>query len=153
MCEITSVDLQNVMHGRIKGNVDELKAFQKRILKTLERLDVRNEGGSIKQIHSSEVVNEEHIIDLEIWILLDKKVEIDGEFDFLEHFTLNDVVMIEHKGSPEDSDKTIAKLENYLEKNHLFPTEPAYNHSLHLVRKNMEKEEMHFKVYLKVKKQ
>lgn len=150
MCLIGSVCFQNVMHGRCKGTLTEIQQFQKRIVDTLVELDAYDEGGSIKRINSSEVVNEKHIVDMDIWILLNKPVNISGEFEFIEEFSLSNILIIEHVGGPEESQKTIAKMNLYMQEHNLKAMGSAYNHSLHKVKRGLSEDEMHFKIYLSI---
>lgn len=150
MCIIDSVRFHNIMHGRCKGTITEIKQFQKRIINTLTKLGAYDAGGAIKRINSSEVVDETHIVDMDIWILLNKPIVIRGEFEFIEELFLENVLIVEHIGSPEDSDKTIAKMNSFMLEHNLRAVGSAYNHSMHKAEKGLSKDKMYFRIYLDV---
>lgn len=152
MCSMGSVCFRNVMHGHCKGTINDIKGFQRRIIAAMTELNAIDEGGSIKRINSSEIINDKHIIDMDIWILLNKPIQISGEFNYIEEFALNNVLIVDHIGSPKESSKTIDKMNAYMREHSLVATSSAYNHSLHVADDNLSEDNMHFKIYLNVKK-
>lgn len=151
MCQIVKkLSIENVLYGRIKGNIEELKRFHKRLAQTINDNGAKNINGSIKKISYSDIVDDEHIVDLEIWVPLNKRIKSTDEFRFLDKFELHNFILVEYKGSPEKSGDVSKKIERYIEKEGLTPLPPAYNHSMHIASKDIKQEDMFFRIYLKV---
>ena len=151
MCQIVkTMTIENILYGRIKGNYNDLSNFHKRFEQTIVDSGAENINGSIKRVNRSEIINGEHIIDIEVWAPINKKIRGTEEFKFLDQFILNDFILVEHIGSPEESERTIEKLNTYIVENRLQPLPPAYNHSLYVASKDIRKEDMKFRIYLQI---
>lgn len=151
MCQVVEkLIIENVLYGRVKGNIDEIKSFHKRLVKIINDNGAKNINGSIKRIIYSDIINDEHIVDLEIWVPLNKKIESTDEFSFLDKFELYNFILVEYKGSPEKSGDVSKQIQEYIEKEGLTPLPPAYNHSMHVASESTKQEDMFFRIYLKV---
>ena len=88
--------------------------------------------------------------EVEIFIQLNKKIEANKKFEFLEKFIVENCVKILYKGNPLGLQEEVTRLEKYLKEKNLKPKSAGYN-----VLKRQEKEiksfdEFETEIYLDV---
>ena len=141
--------IENVVYGKIKGDLKEIKGFYKRLAKVIYNNKAKEVCGSIVRVLYSDIINGEHIVELELWVPLDKKIENYEEFKYIDKFELENFALFEYKGDPRKGIYLKDEIDIFFKSMGVKPIPPAYNHSFHTVLDNITTDDMCFKVYLK----
>lgn len=92
--------LENVLSFRDKMTQQQMQKEMVKIGQLLKRLDVRKNGPIVTATYSVEQIGNEQVMDIEILISLDRKVELPKEYTLKPIIKIVNALYIRHEGHP-----------------------------------------------------
>lgn|SRR5574344_354612 len=115
--------IKNIISYRGKINHEELENIGKDMENYIQNSGAKSVGRLITATYSSEG----NIIDIEILIPIDIKIESTDKYIFKEQLQIVNAVVASYKGHPKELYKAIDELNHYIIKNNLTPITVGYN--------------------------
>ena len=120
------LEIKNVLNFRRKLNNQGLMNISKEIDKILIDNNARKNNGVITVTHNIAVENGKQVIDIEMFIPLDKEITAPSGYRFLPSFLLNDAYKLRIEGNPQQMQEAIQKFAEYIRNKNLKPSTPLY---------------------------
>lgn len=119
--------MKNVLSFRDELSPYELQRKMESVSSFIESGSYKTTGPSVSATYNVEQRGNEQILDMEIFIPLDKPFTPPEGWEYKSEFRLANLVSIRHYGDPADMQTTANSLMEYLQENGLRPTTCAYN--------------------------
>ncbi len=142
--------LENVLSLRKKMAQSEIQSEMMKIGKLLEEKQVKKNGPVVTTTFSMEQVNGQPLLDMEIFVPMDRKVDIDGEYRVKEVFHLLNAVYARHEGNPNLLQNTYNEMIKYVQDNGLQQITGGYNVNVKDLKPGDSIEDMVMDVYIGV---
>lgn len=142
--------LENVLSLRKKMTQEEINSEMIKIGKFLQDNGVTKSGPVVNTTFAIETQNGQSILDIEILVPLDKKVELTGEYTFKPVFRIVNAVYARHEGNPVTLQNTYNDMLAYINQNKLQQITAGYNVQVKDVLPGMTPDEMIIDVYIGV---
>ena len=149
--EKKTLKMDNVLHYHALNTQTEInEAFQK-IDRLLLENNIKKNGHICTATRNIEVKNGITYLDFDIFVPLEKALECSPPFEIIEHFEVNNALMIRIEGSPQQSDKAMAMLSEFIKSKNYQPTTPAIIATIKGANTPSEIDEMIMEIYVGVK--
>ena len=142
--------LENVLSLRKKMTQMEIQNEMINIGKHLEENGVKKNGPIVTATHSIEQINNEMLLDMEILVPMDKKLELSGKYKLKEIFHLTNAVYKRHEGNPNNLQITYNEMMEYITQNNLQQITAGYNVSIVDLKPGESLDKMIMDVYIGV---
>ena len=120
------LEIKNVLNFRRRLDNQDAMNISKEIDGILENNNARKSSGVITVTHNISVENGKQIIDLEMFIPLDKEIFAPSGYKFLPCFVLNDAYKLRIEGNPQQMQEAIQKFAEYIRNKNCKPSTPLY---------------------------
>ena len=141
----------NVLIYRNKMTQQESAFLTNNINAALAESGATQSGPTITVTHSIEILAGAPIIDLEIFIPLNKEIIPPENFSFATEFKIENALKIRICGNPQNMNSAIEKLKEYIDSNKLTPTTPIYTVTVQGATNQEELENMIIDIYVGIK--
>lgn len=149
--ENTALKIDNVLHYHALNTQTEInEAFQK-IERLLLEKNVKKNGNICTATRNLDVKNGITYLDFDIFVPLEKNLECSPPFEIIEHFEVNNALMIRIKGNPRQSDKAMEMLGEFMKSKNYLPVTPAIIATIKGANTPSEIDEMIMEIYVGVK--
>jgi effector-binding domain-containing protein len=145
-----SIKFDNLLSIRKKMTQQEINIVLTKIGNLLEEKGIKKNGPIISATFSVEMVEGQPLLDMEILVPLDKKVELPEGYKFKELFNLNHAVYARHIGNPTTIESTYKELAAYIKENNLQPITVGYNVNIKDIKPEEGFDEMITDIYIGV---
>ena len=143
--------LKNVLYYR--GWVtqqDSNKIFQK-MESFFTSANAQKDGNIVTVTNAVETKDGAPMMDIEIFIPLDKEIKVNEEYKFIPAFEITNALMIRIEGHPTQWQTAMQNLSEHIQKNDLQPTTPALMATVKAVITPLEIDEMITEIYVGIK--
>ena len=117
-----TLDKQSLISFRKKLRATELQAHVEKMLAYVEQYGAAKVGGGISATYAIEG----DVMDVEMYVPLDKEVPTNDEFVFKPRLFLDNCIAATHKGHPQLLENALLKLNEYVEENKLTPISAGF---------------------------
>ncbi|MFM1541084.1 hypothetical protein [Helcococcus ovis] len=141
----------NVLSFRAKMTVDD---FNNKILE-LQNYIKKNNLQEIGHKFSTVYLFDSSIIDMEVFVSVDRKIDVRDNYNFIEEFTLENALKYKMVGNPNKSQDAFNKLKNYIEENGFIQKTPVYTVTItdfSKIKTIDELEKVEIDIYVEVEK-
>lgn len=142
--------MENVLSLRKKMSQKDIEIEMVKIGKWLEEKSVQKNGSIVTATYAIEQINDQLIMDMEILVPLNQKVELVGEYKLKSIIHLRNAIYVRYKGNPAFIDSTYNHLTKYMEQKNLQPITTAYNVNIVDIVAGQSYEDMIVDVYIGV---
>lgn len=140
--------LENVLSFKGKVTQQQMEEEMVKIGQVLKKLDVQKDGPVTTAIYAIEQVGVEQLMDIEILIPLDKKIELPKEYTLKPTIKIVNALYIRHQGHPGKLQETINKLNEYILEHKKHVITATYNVTLRNAMRQEELNDMIIDVYV-----
>ena len=144
------IKLQNLLSLRRKMTQAEINEEMMKIGKILEANGIKKNGPIITATFAIETVGGQPLLDMEVLVPMDKRVELPPEYKVKDLFHMVNAVYARHKGNPALLQNTYNEMMTYIQQNSLQQITAGYNVTVKDVLPGMSVEEMVIDVYIGV---
>lgn len=116
----------NVLTFRKKINQQTAMCITQQIDSILLQNGAQKTGNTVSITHGISVENGQQIIDLEMMIPLDRKINAPDGFDFMPEFSLTNALQMRIEGNPQQLQTAIQKFAEYIRNKNFKPSTPLY---------------------------
>jgi len=142
--------VNNVLSFRKKITQDQANEEMKKIAKFLESQDIKQSGPVITATFDVDTDNGDPLMDMEILIPMDRKIDLPEDYRFKEIFHIAHAVCAKHSGAPSSLHSTYTDLFTYLKNNNLQPITAVYNAYVKGLSSGSPEDDMNIDVYIGV---
>lgn len=142
--------LENVLSLRKKMTQEEINSEMMKIGKLFQDNGIKKAGPVVTVTFAMETKNGQPLLDMEILIPMDKKVELPTEYVFKPVFHIVNAVYARHEGNPANIQNTYNDMLAYINQNKLQQITAGYNVQLKDMLPGMTPDEMIIDVYIGV---
>lgn len=142
--------LENVLSLRKKMTQEEINSEIMKIGKFLQDNGVRKAGPIVTVTFAVDAENGQPLLDMEILVPLDKKIELPGQYVFKPVFHIVNAVYARHEGNPAALQNTYNDMLAYIQKNKRHQITAGYNVQVKDLMPGMTPDDMVVDVYIGV---
>ena len=142
--------MENVLSLRKKMNQEEINLEMMKIGKFLQDKEVKKAGMIVTVTFAIESQNEQPLLDMEILVPMDKKIELPSEYAFKPVFHIVNAVYARHEGNPAALQNTYNDMLSYIQQNKLHQITAGYNVQVKDLMPGMTPDDMVIDVYIGV---
>jgi len=140
--ENQTLEMENVVSFRAKMNKNDLAFRAKEIDRLLENNDAHKNGPSVTATFSVEQSAYGPLMDIELLVPIDKKIDVPDGYKFKERFYLTNALKIKHVGDLSKMQNTARELNEFISSNKLVPISTGYNVTLNEPKSPIETAEV-----------
>jgi effector-binding domain-containing protein len=144
------IKLENVLSLRKKMTQEEINSEMMRIGKFFQDNGLRKAGPVVTVTFAIDIENGKNLLDMEILIPMDKKVELPTEYVFKPVFHIVNAVYARHEGNPASIQNTYNDMLAYINQNKLQQITAGYNVQVKDMLPGMTPDDMIIDVYIGV---
>ncbi len=145
------LSLTNVLTYRNKMTQQESAFLTNNINTVLAESGAVQVGSTVTVTHSIEMVEGAPIIDLEIFIPINKAIIPPQNFSFTKEFKIENALKMRICGNPQNMNLAMEKLKEYIDSNGLVPTTSVYTVTVKGATSQEDLENMIIDIYVGVK--
>ncbi len=119
--------MENVLSLRKKMTQMQLQQEMTKIGEFLQQQSVKKSGYIVTATFSVEIQGSQQLMDVEILVPLDRKIELPEEYTFKPVFNLVNALSIRYEGSPVNFQSAINQLNEYIQANNQQVITATYN--------------------------
>jgi len=119
--------MENVLSLRKKVTQIQMQQEMTRIGEILTKEGIKKNGNVVTATFSVETQGGQQLMDIEILVPLDRKIELPNEYNFKPIFNLVNAISIRHEGNPATFQATINQLNEYISENSLQVITATYS--------------------------
>lgn len=149
--ENQSLEIKNVLHFREKLNPQTSATITKQMDDLMRKYNASKSGSVITVTYAVTIENGQQTMDIEMFVPLDKEIEVQNPFDFIPVFHLSNALKVQITGNPQQLETAIKTLSEYIKTNQLTPITSAYVVTIKEARTQQELDEMITEVWVGVK--
>lgn len=140
--------IENVLSFRGKVTQQQMQEEMMKIGQVLQRLEVQKNGPLTTATYSIEQVENEQLMDIEILVPLNKKVELPKEYTLKPIINIVNALSIRHEGHPIKLHETMNRLNEFIVEHKKQVITATYNVTVKDVKSEKELEEIVIDVYV-----
>ncbi len=141
---------ENVLSLRKKMAHEDINLEMLMIDKFLKNSGARKTGPVVTTTYSIEAKDGQPLLDVEILVPIDKKIELPSDYVLKPVFQIKNAVYSRHKGNPSSLRITYSKMQEYIKKNQLQQITNGYNVQIKDLMPGMEPDEAIVDIYIGV---
>lgn len=145
------LSLTNVLTYRNKMTQQESAFLTNNINTALAESGAVQTGPTVTVTHSIEMLEGTPVIDLELFIPINKAIIPPQNFSFIEEFIIENALKIRICGNPQNVNLAMEKLKEYIDSNGVVPTTPVYTVTVKGATSQEDLENMIIDIYVGVK--
>lgn len=146
--ESKELNLKNILSLRKKLTQQQLQEELVKIGQFLKDSGAKKDGSLMTATFSVENIDGQQIMDVEVLVPIDKKIEVTGEYKFKPIFHLVNALCIRHEGNPAKISNTISELNEYIIKNNLQVITATYNVTIKDAKTQEELDDVIIDIYV-----
>lgn len=125
-----SIKYENVISLRKKIIESEIKMLVGKFISDLQQTEAKKNGPMITATFGMEEINGEKILDMELLIPVDRKVELPKEYVFKPIFHIVNAIYTRYIGNPYEIQNTYVELAEFIQDNKFQQITVAYNFNI-----------------------
>lgn len=123
--ENQSFESENVLHYHGWVTQQQMNEIFAKADSMMNKYQAKNNGPVTTATRAVEMRDGQPVMDLDVFIPLDKEIETSDGFDFIKQFKLENALKLRIEGSPQQAEAAMQKLNEYIISNSLTPSTPA----------------------------
>ncbi len=149
--ENTALKVDNVLHYNSLCTQTEINEVFLKIEQLLKENNVKKSWHIFTATRNIEAKDGITYIDIDIFVPLEKRFDCQPPFEIIEHFEVNNALMIRIEGTPSQSDKAMTMLGEFMKSKNYQPITPAIMVTVKGANTPSEIDEMIMEIYVGVK--
>ncbi|MHB8062261.1 MAG: AraC family transcriptional regulator [Ruminiclostridium sp.] len=142
--------IENLLSLRKKMTQAEANTEMMKIGKMFEEKGIKKNGPVITATFAIETIGGQALLDMEIFVPMDKKVELTGEYRFKALFHMVNAVYARHVGNPAMLQNTYNEMMAFIQQNDLQQITAGYNVTVKDMLPGISLDELVMDVYIGV---
>jgi effector-binding domain-containing protein len=143
-----SFKLENLLTIRKKMLQNDVNNEIMNIGKLLHEKNIKKNGPVITATYAVELQNGQPLMDVEIMLPINRKIDLPEEYKFKEEFFLQNAIYAKYIGNPSLLPGIYSEIKNYIGTNNLKQITPAYNVYINNESKTQSIDNMEIDVYV-----
>lgn len=125
--EHNTLDFENLISIRATLRQSDLIQIFQEMNRIIKESTTEQNGSFISATYSSEIENDEMVMDMEILCPVKNKIALPDGYEFKPVFHLVEAVKLEYEGHPNEAPAAMQKLMQHIAESKLTPITPIYN--------------------------